>query len=675
MLQMFAVASLARSISLRFCFAALIAGMSASAVFVLIVEQNLIAILATTAREQTKLVRVGAYCQDPVIEEFGKLLPLILVMIIPHVRRALCLTDIVVLASALGAGFAFMESALSLGTLFSKAETVATLQDGFFIVRGGGGGLERVAVPAPWITITAWLPNGFTMREAMGELQIMRNPHVIYSIFAGTGLAVILKAPRLWWIWVPAVAYSVLDHIGHNAEVARFDLPLGLSPILAAIRPIDGVLAAVALITVILIDRARFENVLSANPSIKIASDGQNGRTRGLRLAIANIRNRSALKLLWQFLLTCRSYVAALSGGEQGEAHASSGVQLRSFAASLRNDGTQASPIEMDASSAEDAKPSAGQRALRYLLLIAAIIVATPPLVYGALVGFMSAEQLAQIFAGPMAAKALLGTLVLGVIVQAATGLIHARHLLKSRIASAGLWHGISAIAAFGGIALAILTLSVSIGRDPLASIGTAHAIGQWLYAHPLAAQILGDTVAVLNVLVPLAVGIFLPQVAFGIGVVEALTGRSLLTGERLSFLERTLGLIPGFKVGKVFKGKEIIENTSRQATGEFAKVAAQGAGVGKTVLGHYPEYKQLADTIRARRFSIPEAAWNQMSPAEQWATNQKFLDQMIIRGDDIILATPLDKVRPGSFFARELKYLASKGYRPNADGTKLIGQ
>ena len=115
-------------------------------------------------------------------------------------------------------------------------------------------------------------------------------------------------------------------------------------------------------------------------------------------------------------------------------------------------------------------------------------------------------------------------------------------------------------------------------------------------------------------------------------------------------------------------KGASLVRGGGRTA-------AAEGSRVGKTVLGHYPEYKQLADTIGARRFNIPEAAWNKMSGAEQWAANQKFLDRMVVRGDDIVLATPLDKVRPGSYFARELEYLAAKGYRPSADGTKLIGQ
>ena len=102
--------------------------------------------------------------------------------------------------------------------------------------------------------------------------------------------------------------------------------------------------------------------------------------------------------------------------------------------------------------------------------------------------------------------------------------------------------------------------------------------------------------------------------------------------------------------------------------------LAAKGAATGgKTVLGHFPEYKRLGDSLNARTFNIPEAAWNKMSEAERWGANQKFLDRMISRGDEIVLATPLDKVRPGSYFARELEYMGSKGYVPSADGTRLI--
>jgi hypothetical protein len=61
------------------------------------------------------------------------------------------------------------------------------------------------------------------------------------------------------------------------------------------------------------------------------------------------------------------------------------------------------------------------------------------------------------------------------------------------------------------------------------------------------------------------------------------------------------------------------------------------------------------------------------MSETEQWAANQKFIDRMIFRGDNIRLATPLNKVKPGSFFEKELKYLLGKGYRIYLDGEYLI--
>jgi hypothetical protein len=93
----------------------------------------------------------------------------------------------------------------------------------------------------------------------------------------------------------------------------------------------------------------------------------------------------------------------------------------------------------------------------------------------------------------------------------------------------------------------------------------------------------------------------------------------------------------------------------------------------GSTVLGHYPEYMNMADSLGHRRFDIPKAAWDKMTDAERWTANQKFLDRTISRGDKILLSTPLDKVKPGSYFERELQYLSGKGYSPNADATRLV--
>ena len=60
-------------------------------------------------------------------------------------------------------------------------------------------------------------------------------------------------------------------------------------------------------------------------------------------------------------------------------------------------------------------------------------------------------------------------------------------------------------------------------------------------------------------------------------------------------------------------------------------------------------------------------------STAEQWAANTRFLDRMILRGDNIRLATPLSKVKPGSFYQKELNYLFDKGYKVSSDGLWLV--
>jgi len=93
----------------------------------------------------------------------------------------------------------------------------------------------------------------------------------------------------------------------------------------------------------------------------------------------------------------------------------------------------------------------------------------------------------------------------------------------------------------------------------------------------------------------------------------------------------------------------------------------------GVTVLGHFPEYVNLAKELDGRFFEIPPDIWNTMSDAEQWAANKRFLDRAISRGDIFRLATPINEVRPGSYFQRELNYLFDRGYKLSPDGHWLI--
>ena len=97
---------------------------------------------------------------------------------------------------------------------------------------------------------------------------------------------------------------------------------------------------------------------------------------------------------------------------------------------------------------------------------------------------------------------------------------------------------------------------------------------------------------------------------------------------------------------------------------------AARG---GRSVLGHYPGYINKASELGARRFNVPANVWEKMTDAERWTANQKFLDRLIKRGDEVILSTPADQARAESFFARELEYLQGQGYRLVDGGTRLV--
>jgi hypothetical protein len=106
----------------------------------------------------------------------------------------------------------------------------------------------------------------------------------------------------------------------------------------------------------------------------------------------------------------------------------------------------------------------------------------------------------------------------------------------------------------------------------------------------------------------------------------------------------------------------------------EALKGVEMAAESGTTVLGKFPDYINLAGELGAKRFSIPTNIWNNMSAAEQWAANTKFLDRMIARGDKIILSNPvLDINKVTGAFRKELDYMIGKGYRLNSGGTQLI--
>jgi hypothetical protein len=64
------------------------------------------------------------------------------------------------------------------------------------------------------------------------------------------------------------------------------------------------------------------------------------------------------------------------------------------------------------------------------------------------------------------------------------------------------------------------------------------------------------------------------------------------------------------------------------------------------------------------------------MTSEAQWAANQKFLDRVIQRGDNVRLSVNvLDKknISPDSYLVKELEYLQQHGYKISKDGWWLL--
>jgi hypothetical protein len=88
-----------------------------------------------------------------------------------------------------------------------------------------------------------------------------------------------------------------------------------------------------------------------------------------------------------------------------------------------------------------------------------------------------------------------------------------------------------------------------------------------------------------------------------------------------------------------------------------------EGVQKGVTVLGRNPTYLEVAKDVGGNALNIPQDVWYSMNRAQQWALNQKFLDDAIARGDYFYLASRWADAPTGTFFRQELEYLFSKGY------------
>ena len=131
---------------------------------------------------------------------------------------------------------------------------------------------------------------------------------------------------------------------------------------------------------------------------------------------------------------------------------------------------------------------------------------------------------------------------------------------------------------------------------------------------------------------------------------------------------------ISGAIASRILRGGAAIRPAEEIVQPKATQVAARAAAPERVVLGKFPDYIRLADELGAKRFSIQSDLWDKMTPAQQWAANQKFLDGIISSHDSIVLSNPVKSIAEATgSYGKELRYLADRGFKLGENGTRMI--
>jgi len=115
--------------------------------------------------------------------------------------------------------------------------------------------------------------------------------------------------------------------------------------------------------------------------------------------------------------------------------------------------------------------------------------------------------------------------------------------------------------------------------------------------------------------------------------------------------------------------------STRAQASFRAARIAASERQV-TAVLGKFenkPNFQRVAEHLGVKSLNIPQRIYDKMTPAQQWAANQKMLDRAIARGGDFLFDKPIKDINSVTGgLKKELNYLSEKGFKLSSDGWSM---
>jgi RsiW-degrading membrane proteinase PrsW (M82 family) len=232
--QLIVLGSFARVAGTRIVLSAIAVGLFACAPLAVLLQTVWIRTAASaTGVYIGSVVRTASYTVDPFMEEILKLLPLLMLLRMPAVRRQWSVTDCVLIAAATGSGFGLAESLYRLGSAPDQANWIG----GGWIV---GINISLPVVPSVATSLTAWLPSSLSNPGSTINL------HLAWSALGGLGVGLLLRlrGSVRWLLTAAVLLYIGVDHAANNAQVnsvggslvavfGRLRQYLGLLPIAA----------------------------------------------------------------------------------------------------------------------------------------------------------------------------------------------------------------------------------------------------------------------------------------------------------------------------------------------------------------------------------------------------------------------------------------------------------
>jgi len=254
-IQLIVLGSLARTVRVRTVLTALVTGLYACALLAVLLQ-------AAWSRPAAWLIGMDFYLfrdlathsVDPFIEEIVKLLPLVVLLTVPVIRRQWSITDCVLVAAATGSGFGLAEDLYRYGASPDHANAV---NGGWMLTTS----IALPMVPSLWTSVTSWLPAGVgdsTVFSVTGSPSL--NLHLAWSAIGGLAVGLFRLRGGTVRLTVGALLlfYIGADHAAFNAGYQGDWVAAALRWLrFGALRELLGLMPIAALAVAWWLDRGR----------------------------------------------------------------------------------------------------------------------------------------------------------------------------------------------------------------------------------------------------------------------------------------------------------------------------------------------------------------------------------------------------------------------------------